>query len=159
MILQGDYYSWVVVNKCSQVSFQSLDSVILRKSFCHLTKPRIKDSIHILFSTYGWTGLSCRKGVGQVNNTFSRMLLWWGIYVSRLLVLVHGALDCWFCSDLWYLGEKTDGFSNPSPAPILTTKLQIILIPIIGLRQPGISRGPWCLPEAKVNPLWRNISF
>ena len=61
--------------------------------------------------------------------------------VLRLLRVGPWGLDDWFCSDLWCLAERADGFSNPSPAPILTTKLQIVLIPIIGLRQPGISRG------------------
>lgn len=79
--------------------------------------------------------------------------------VLRLLHVGPWGLDGWCCSDLWCFAERADGFSNPSPAPILTAKLQIVLIPIIGLRQPGISRGPRCLPEAKVNPLWRNTSF
>lgn len=74
-------------------------------------------------------------------------------------VLAYWTLDCWFGSDLWYSVERTARFSSPSLALILITQLQIILIPIIGLRQSGISRGPRDLPEVKVSPPWGNMSL
>lgn len=120
-IIQGSF-----LNKCFYNFFSEFGSSHSEKILLSSQKPGIKASIRGLFSTYGCTGLYGVRGVSQANSTFSgcgsdeRRVL-------RLLRVGPWGLDDWFCSDLWCLAERADGFSNPSPAPILSTKLQIVL--------------------------------